>query len=307
MELAVIAFRKMIVMFIILFVGVITYKTKIVSKEGNATLSNVLLLIINPIVIFMGFQMEFTKELFVKLWISIAFAFICHIVGIIIAHFLISKKFADFEIERISAIYSNCGFIGIPIVSALFGQEGVFYLASYIAVFNILLWTQGYMLITGKSDKKVILQGVLSPCVIAAVLGIVCFCFKIQVFKEANEAFTHISNMNTPMAMLVAGITMAQSNFLKALKNWRLYYVCFFKLIVIPIVCAVILKLFKFDNVLTMTSIVEVACPVAASGTMFALRYNRNAIYASELYAVSTLLSALSLPIVIMIAEFIKY
>ena len=109
------------------------------------------------------------------------------------------------------------------------------------------------------------------------------------------------------MAMLVAGITMAQSNFFKALKNWRLYYVCFLKLIVIPIVCAVILKLFKFDNVLTMTSIVEVACPVAASGTMFALRYNRNAIYASELYAVSTLLSALSLPIVIMIAEIIKY
>lgn len=307
MELALITFRKMMVMFIVLIIGIITYKTKIVTKEGNTTLSNVLLLIVNPVVIFMGFQMEFTHELFVRLWLSIGFAVICHIIGIIIAYVCIGKKVKDFEIERISAIYSNCGFIGIPIINALFGQEGVFYLASYIAVFNILLWTQGYMLMTGKTDKKVILSSIFSPCIISAVLGILCFCFKIQIFKEGSEAFNHICDMNTPLAMIVAGITIAQSNIIKALKNWRLYYVCLLRLLLIPIVCAVVLKLFKFDNVLTMTSIIEVACPAGASGTMFALRYNRNAVYASELYTVSTLLSAISLPIVIMIANLINF
>lgn len=303
MELAVITFRKMLVMFIILIIGVIAYRTKIVTKEGNTTLSNLLLLIVNPVVIFMGFQMDFTRELFVRLWLSIGFAFVSHIIAIIVSYIAINKKVADFEIERISAIYSNCGFIGIPIINALFGQEGVFYLASYIAVFNILLWTQGYMLMTGKTDKKVIIKGVLSPCVISAVLGITCFCFKIKLFTEASDAFTTIANMNTPLAMLVAGITMAQSNVLKALKNIRLYFVCFIKLLVIPLICAFVLKLFKADNVLTMTSIIEVACPVGASGTMFAIRYKRNAIYAAELYSISTLFSAITLPFVIFIAE----
>lgn len=307
MELAIISFRKMIVMFIILIVGIIAYKTKLVTKEGNSTLSNVLLLVVNPFVIFMSFQMEFTQELFIRLWMSIGFAVICHIIAIIISYIAIGRKIKDFEIERISTIYSNCGFIGIPIINALFGQEGVFYLASYIAVFNVLLWTQGYMLMTGKTDKRVIVKGIFSPCVISAMLGILCFCFKIQIFKEASEAFQHICDMNTPMAMIVAGVTMAQSDILKALKNWRLYYVCVLKLLVIPIVCAVVLKLFRSDNILTMTSIIEAACPVGASGTMFAIRYNRNAVYASELYVVSTLLSAVSLPVVIMIAEMIKF
>lgn len=305
MELAVIAFQKMIVMFIILIAGVIAYKTKIVTKEGNATLSDLLLLIVNPIVIFMSFQMDYTQELFVRLWVSIGFAFICHAVAIVISYALINKKSENFDIERISAIYSNCGFIGIPIINALFGQEGVFYLASYIAVFNILLWTQGYILMTGKTDIRHILKGVCSPCVIAAVLGIVCFCFNIRLFAQAEEAFSHIAAMNTPLAMIVAGVTMAQSDILKAVKNLRLYYVCFLKLLVIPIGAAVILRLFRADEVLTMTSIIEVACPVGASCTMFAIRYNRNAVYASELYTVSTLLSALTLPIVIMLSKLI--
>lgn len=302
MELGIIALRKMIVMFIILIAGVIAYKTKLVTKEGNSVLSNLLLLIVNPLVIFMGFQMEFTNELFMRLWISIGFAVISHIIAIIISYMFIKNKVEDFEIERISAIYSNCGFIGIPIINALFGQEGVFYLASYIAVFNILLWTQGYMLMTGKTEKKVIVKGILSPCVIAAVLGIICFCFKLKLFDEASEAFEHICNMNTPLAMIVAGVTMAQSKVLRALKNKRLYFVCFLKLLVIPIVCAFVLNLFKADKVLTMTSIIEIACPVGASGTMFAIRYNRNAVYASELYVISTLFSAISLPAVIALA-----
>lgn len=302
MELGIIALRKMIVMFIILIAGVIAYKTKLVTKEGNSALSNVLLLIVNPLVIFMGFQMEFTHELFIRLWISIGFAVISHIIAIIISYTFIRKKVIDYEIERISAIYSNCGFIGIPIINALFGQEGVFYLASYIAVFNILLWTQGYMLMTGKTDKRVIIKGIFSPCVIAAILGIICFCFKIQLFKEASEAFDHICDMNTPLAMIIAGITMAQSEVLKALKNKRLYFVCLLKLLLIPIICAFVLKLFKADNVLTMTSIIEIACPVGASGTMFAIRYKRNAVYASELHVISTLFSAISLPVVIALA-----
>ncbi len=305
MELAIIAFRKMIVMFIILIVGIIAYKTKIISKEGNTTLSNLLLLIVNPFVIFMGFQMEYTYELFVRLWISIGFAFICHIIAIVISYIAIGKGAKDFEIERVSAIYSNCGFIGIPIINALFGQEGVFYLASYIAVFNILLWTQGYMLMTGQRDKKVILKGILSPCVIAAILGIVCFSLRISLFDEASEAFDKITDMNTPLAMIVAGVTIAQSDIKKALANIRLYFVCIIKLFIIPVVCAAVLMLFRADYVLTMTSIVEIACPVGASCTMFAIRYNKNAVYASELYTVSTLFSAVSLPIVIMIAEMI--
>lgn len=304
MELAAITFEKLIQMFIILLFGIAGYKSKIISESGNKTLSNVLLMIVNPVVLFMAFQQDYTPELLKGFMVSAAFAVIAHLVGIIISYIAIKRRIKDFEIERVACIYSNCGFIGIPIINALFGSEGVFYLAAYLAVFNICLWTQGLVLTIGRFDRKTIISGLLSPCMIAIFLGIICAPFKIP--KILDFPFNAITDMNTPLAMLVAGATMAQSNILKALKNYRIYIITILKLLVIPMITAVILVLFKYDDMVTMTTIIEVACPTGASGTMFALRYNRNAIYASELYVVTTLLSALSLPVVIMFAEWIK-
>lgn len=304
MELAQITFTKLIEMFIILIAGAIGYKTKIITKDGNKVMSNVLLMIVNPAVLFMAFQQDFTDKLVKGFLMSVLFAFICHIVGIIISYICIGKKIKDYDVERIACIYSNCGFIGIPIINALFGSEGVFYLAAYLTVFNILLWTQGLILTTGKFDKKTIMSGLLSPAIIAVILGIICCRIKMPALI-ANP-LNYISNTNTPLAMIVAGATMAQTNIINAIKNYRIYIICVLKLLVIPVCATFILLLFKYDNTVTTTSIIELACPTGASGTMFALRYNKNALYASELYVVTTLLSAFTLPIVIMIADFIK-
>jgi transporter, auxin efflux carrier (AEC) family protein len=304
MELAQITFKKLIEMFIILIVGIIGYKSKIITKEGNKVLSNVLLMIVNPAVLFMAFQQDFTEKLVRGFIVSIGFAFICHIVGIIISYITIKKTIKDYDIERIACIYSNCGFIGIPIINALFGSEGVFYLAAYLMVFNILLWTQALVLTTGKFDKKTLLEGIFSPAIISIILGILFCRFKLPTIL--SEPANYIKEMNTPLAMLIAGATMAQTNLLKAIKNYRIYIITVLKLLIIPIVSGIILTLFNFDETVTMTSIVEVACPTGASGTMFALRYNKNAIYASELYVVTTLISTVSLPIVIMIINLIK-
>ncbi|MGN1318227.1 MAG: AEC family transporter [Lachnospirales bacterium] len=304
MELAQITFTKLIEMFIILIAGIIGYKSKIITKDGNKILSNVLLMIVNPAVLFMAFQQDFTDRLVKGFLMSVLFAFICHIVGIVISYIVIGKKVKDYDIERIACIYSNCGFIGIPIINSLFGSEGVFYLAAYLTVFNILLWTQGLILTTGKTDKKTIISGLLSPAVISIILGILC-C-KIKIPKIVADPLNYISDMNTPLAMIVAGATMAQTNILKALKNYRVYIISLLKLLVIPVCASVILLLFKFDETVTYTSIIELACPTGASGTMFALRYNKNALYASELYIITTLLSAFSLPVVIMIANYIN-
>lgn len=303
-NLALITFEKLIEMFIILLAGVIGYKTKIISESGNKTLSNVLLMIINPVVLFMAFQQDYTPRLLKNFIISVFFAVIAHIVGIIISYIFIKKSAKDFEIEKVACMYSNCGFIGIPIINALFGSEGVFYLAAYLGVFNLFLWTHGLVVTTGKFHIKTIINGLLSPCMIAIFLGTALAYFKLpQIISSPLNA---IGAMNTPTAMLVAGATMAQSDILKAFKNYRIYIVALAKLFVVPIVTAAVLYLFRYDDMVTTITVIEMACPAAASGTMFALRYNRNAIYASELYVITTLLSAVSLPVVIIIADYIN-
>lgn len=304
MELASITLGKLIEMFIILLAGIIGYKTNIITKEGNKVLSNVLLMIVNSCLLFLSFQRNYTPELIKGFLMSILFAVIAHIVGIIISYIFIRKTTADYDVERIGTIYSNCGFIGIPIISALFGSTGVFYLAAYIMVFNIFLWTQGLILTTGKFDKKTILEGLFSPALISIVIGALLAPVKLPAM--ITEPLGYISNMNTPLAMLVAGATMAQTNILKTIKKYRIYFVSFLKLLLAPVITGIILLLFNFDETVTMTSIIEVACPTGASGTMFALRYNKNALYASEIYIVTTILSAISLPLVILLIDHIK-
>lgn len=304
MDLAFITLKKLAEMFIILIIGFIGYKSKVISKDGSKTLSNVLLMIINPAVLFMAFQQEYTSEILHNFLMSCLFAVIAHIIGIIIAATFIKRKITDYEIERVACIYSNCGFIGIPIINALFGSEGVFYLAAYLAVFNLFLWTQGLITTIGKFDKKTIISGLLSPTMISIFLGIIFAAVKIP--KLVGEPLNLIGEMNTPTAMLIAGATMAQSDIIKAIKNYRIYIVAVIKLLIIPIITALVLWLFKYNEMVTTISIIEVSCPVAASGTMFALRYGRNAVYASELYVITTLLSAVSLPFVIIMSDLIK-
>ena len=120
-----------------------------------------------------------------------------------------------------------------------------------------------------------------------------------------GDALNYISGMNTPLAMLIAGATVAQTNLLKAFSRGRTYYVCFLKLLLVPLLILLALSFFPVPEMVALTVAVALASPTAAMGTMFAIRYERNAVYASELFAVTTILSARSLPLGVWVAGFL--
>jgi hypothetical protein len=195
--------------------------------------------------------------------------------------------------------------MGIPLINALIGSEGVFYIAVYLTAFNILLWTHGVILMTGKADIKTMGKALLTPCIISVVLGVIFFVSGIRLPGFLATTANDIGSMNTPLAMLVAGVTIAQTNILNALKKGRVYYITAIKLIILPIVTMLIMIPFAkwgVDKNIYMTMIVATACPTGASGTLFALRYNGDALYASELFGVTTFLSAFTIPLLLLLA-----
>lgn len=306
MELAILTFNKIIAMFVILIVGVLCYKLKLVSIEGNKCLSSVLLFIVNPIVIFMSFQRDYEPTLIKNFVLCVAFTVMAQVIGIIIGNIAFRRGSRHFELNRFSTVYSNCGFIGIPIVSAILGADGVFYLAGYMLAFNILLWTHGYLTITeSRCDMTTVKTIATTPVNVLAVLGIILFFLNIRLPETIADGLNYIGDMNTPLAMLVAGVTIAQSNPFKVLKDMRVYALCFLKLFVVPIVTAFCLYFIPADSIVKMVCIVATACPVAASVTLFAIRYNKDAVYGSQVYAISTILSVISLPIVVRISQFL--
>lgn len=310
MELGIIALNQIISMFIIIFVGAVCYKVGMIDKNGNKVLSAIVLNVVNAALIFNSYQKEFDKSLAMGLLYTVILCAVSYIIAIPVSYAIIGRKNNDdFNIERVSTIYSNCGFMGIPLISAVLGDAGVFFASVYVTVFNIMLWTNGLMIMTGKTEIKAMAKSLVTPCLIAVVVGLLCFFANIRVPQNVYNAIGFIADMNTPLAMLVAGVTIAQTNLLKAFTNLRIYFISLVKLILIPML--VVLSFYLFKNVveynIIMTVIIATACPTAASGFLFAIRFGGNELYASEIFGVTTLLSAVTLPLIITFVDLLLF
>ena len=194
-------------MFFIMLLAILCYKIKLVNQEGNKTVSNLLLLVVNPFVIITTYQTDYKPELVRGLLISFGAAVLCHIVGILVTTLLIRPKGStDANIERYNAMYSNCGFIGIPLINSVLGSNGVFFLSAYIVVFNLFSWTHGVVLMEKKFSWKNVRKGLMSPMVIATIIAVLLFSLPGFVFPEvALDSMNYVADMNTPLAMMVAG------------------------------------------------------------------------------------------------------
>jgi hypothetical protein len=296
--------NQIVKMLLILIVGFICFRLKLVDQNGNKTLSNLLLMVVNPLLAIMALQIEYKSELVQGLLIAFVLAAISHVIGIVISQLCIRKnKNENFGIERFSSMYSNCGFMGIPLVQSILGSEGVFYLTAYMTVFNLFSWTHGILLMTGKTSKKELVKSLTSPMIIASVVGLILFFARITIPTVLADAINYIASMNTPLAMLIAGISVAQTDFSKMLKKWRLYYISILKLLVMPAFVLLVLMIVKVNTLVAVTILVAAACPSAATGTAFALRFQKDYRYSSEIYAFTTILSLITIPLFIYLAE----
>lgn len=296
--------RQTIIMLMLIMVGVLCSKTKLISKDTNKELSGFVLQVVNPAMIFMSYQTAYRPELVENLLMTFLLSIAAFAVMAAAAYLLIRRKEGrETEIERFSAIYSNCGFMGIPLMNALFGMEGVFYLTAFISLFNISVWTQGIVMISGERDMKKVVKVFYSPTMIAIVLGMISFFLKLRLPSVPAKAVNYIAELNTPLAMIVSGVTIADTNVPKLLKKPAVYYVTFLRLILLPMIVTLAVVPLPVDEKVKMTVIVASAAPPAAMCTLQCIRYRRNSLYASEIFAFGTILSVAALPLIVRVAE----
>ncbi|MGN8631199.1 AEC family transporter [Blautia sp. HCP3S3_G3] len=299
-------FNQLLKMLFIMLLAVICFKIGLINQEGNRNLSNLLLMVINPCVILTVYQTDYEPRLVKGLLISFAAAVIAHILAIAIARVLIrAKDNRNYAIERFAAVYSNCGFIGIPLINSVLGSEGVFYLTAYMTVFNILAWTHGLTLLTKKFDPKCLKEGILSPIVLATLAAMALFFAQIRIPDVLLDSMTYVADMNTPVAMMIAGFSLAQTDLKKTFTHVRLYWVSFVKLLAVPFAVLIFLGFFHLDYTVAYTTLIAAACPVSATTTMMCIRLNDNYTYASEIFSFTTVLSIVTIPLVAFAASFV--
>ena len=290
--------NQTITMFLLIIVGVICAKINMLSEKTCKQLSKLLLQIVNPAMIFIAYNKKFESALLENLLFTLLFSAIAMIAAVVTAYIFIRKKDGrETEIERFSVIYSNCGFMGIPLINAMYGYDGVFYLTAYLTAFNLCVWSHGVIMMSGKKDFKSVLKVFYSTTMIAIFLGLIRFVTQIELPEVLTNAITHIANMNTPLAMIVSGGTIARSGFFKGLKKWRVYYCSVIKLVAIPLFVLAIVAFVPINPVVKAVVVMASAAPSASRGTLFALQYDKNADYASEIFAISTILSIATMPL----------
>lgn len=289
-------------MLFLIIAGIICHKIGIISENGSKELSKLVLNIVNPVVIFLAYQTDFKAELIKGFASALILSVIAYIIAIAASYLFIRQKIGrETDIERFSCIYSNCAFMGIPLIQSIMGYEGVFYLTAFLTVFNILVWTHGVIQISGIKSFRFIIRAFTSPAIIAVTLGLVLFVARLRLPVLFIDSLEFIGAMNTPLAMIVAGATIARTNILNALKNPRIYYVTAISLIIIPLMIGVFFRLIPFNEPSELAVLIAMSAPAAAMCTMQCLNYSKNSIYASEIFAVTTLLSTLTMPMMVYI------
>lgn len=301
MDLAFNVFTQVIVLFLLIAVGILCYRLKLISKHGNRQLSNFLLSVVTPALILASYQKPFDAALAKGLLWAFLLAAISHLIGIVVSYLCLRGQKDDprLPVERFATIYSNCGFMAIPLISAVLGADGVFYAGAYLTVFNLLSWTQGVFMLSGERDMKSVLKVFFSPTIISIVLGLILFFTGISLPAPIASAINYVSDLNTPLAMIVTGVSIAQMNIFSAFKSWKLYYVSFLRLLLVPGLMLVVLLLIPCDDTVRMVNLIGTACPAGASTVLFANRYNKDSTHASKLIAITTVFSILTIPVLL--------
>ena len=297
---------QVVILFILIIIGTVLTKAKTLGENGVKNMTDVVLYTVTPCVIIKSFMREFEASAFKNLLISFLIAFLSHIGFIILSRILIRDKNQSNEaVLRFGTIFSNCGFMSIPLQQALLGDTGVFYGSSYIAIFQLFIWSYGILTMSGDrkyvSPKKLI----INPGLIGLAIGLVIFLFSIHIPKIIAEPISYMSSLNTPLPMIIIGYHLAHSKLIDGLKSFKCLYAIFIKLFIFPLFTLGVMYICGVRGTLLVSSVISTSAPTAAMATMFSAKFNRNTSLSVNMVSLSTAFSLISMPIIITLAQYV--
>ncbi len=284
-------------LFLMMGVGaLLTHRGKI-TEDGVSQMSYILMNIVAPCVIIDSLQRD--KDLTVVREMGIAAGIITASIAIGIAFsFLFFRKEQpeNRRVLRFAMTFSNCGYMGLPLVQATLGESAMVYAASAVIAFNVLVWTVGIVMMGGKKEASV-KKALLNPGTIGFVIAFALFWFEIRLPSVLGGTVTMLAALNTPVAMIVVGSYVAKSNLLRCFSQGRLYKMAALRLLIIPAVLTALFYPFHLPYELYAASVLVASAPTAAITTIFATRYKLDASLASQCVTLCTLLSILTMPV----------
>lgn len=302
MELASITFWQVAILFILIFVGVLCVKTGILSSEAKSVLSNMLVYLIIPAMAVNSYIAEYNPETGRNILSAFMYSTMLIFAGLALSFLLCGGSGKPkTPICRIACIFSNAGYMGYPLIQALYGNEGLMYASAYVTMFNILLWTVGVRIMTRSNAEGEARRILKNPVIYAVMIGLAVYFLRIPVPEILRAPLGYVSDMNTPISMMITGMLLAESNMFGLLKDALLWRTTAVRLLIIPAICITVFFALGLNSMAAKVTLLQEACPCAAITSVFAVKYRHDEGFAGGLVVLSTLLSIITLPICAML------
>ena len=289
----IIVFNKIIALFLIILIGVYGTKKHIINDDVNKGLRRILLEITLPLLVINSFSFSFDEGMGRNIITAFIYSILFMILGGIISYILLKPlKGEKKKILHFANFFSNCGFIGFPIINSIFGAEGVVYTSIFNMVFTIFLWTYGVMIFSDKLSKENIKKVLLNPSIIAVYIGIPIMIFNIKLPASILDTTKIVGDMTAPISMIIVGSILSKVKIKSIFKEASVYYGALIKLIVIPLAIYMIKLIIKDNSSVIDTIIVIQAMPAAAD-------FDKEKEYGAIVVFVTTLLSIITIPVIV--------
>ena len=298
---------------VILALGFLLGKLKLISAKTNKDLVNLLLTVFMPASLFMAFPTAYSDETSGIFIAGLVGGFVVMIAIILLSLVIFNKKWYKGKLRyesQFSLVFNNATFLGYPIISSTFGPQSTAVIAycGFIIAFNIALFSYGVYLFKHKVDAKLILNVITNPNIIAVVLGVVVFLTSFQVPSFLNDAVKYTSGATTALSIICVGFMLSTAKFSELFKKWKLAITALIQLIIGPLATYLLLIAIKAiaiaagydfpDEVVVVCTLIQ-ALPTATSLGLFASKYGGDEKEASQLVTMSTLFSIVTLPIMV--------
>lgn len=295
--------QQMLTMLMLIIFGFSLVKKNIIDGDGAKQISTLLSMYVMPASMISSFNADFDFDR-LKLFGWAIIAALLTIVSRIIFNLFIFGK--EDRTAKYSVTFSNSGFFGIPIVTALIGVEGIFFMSAYIMCNNILQWTYGRALISGDRQAMSFGRIFANPGMIGALIGLFLYITQAPLPQFMWKAVSSVAALNTSLAMIIIGSFLANSNVKEIFTNKTAYKATVMRLVITPLLAILIIKLLPIDNsevelVVTIASIAPAAANTAILGRLFGGNYE----YGARIVVLTSLLSIVSIPFMLKLAEFI--
>lgn len=296
-------FQQIVILFIMIGVGYVCSRRGFLSTLTIKELSKFIIYVVTPCIVVESFHRPFDSSMLGNMGIACAAAVAAHLSNIILSRVLIRDREQNRRVVyQFATIFSNCGFMGLPLQYAILGGDGVFYGAVFIAIFNVFTWTYGFTIMGSKGQKIKLKEILLNPGVLGVTAGLIIFVNSFQIPHVLLVPIKSFAALNTPLPMVVVGYYLAQITSLKVLKDRYLVITQALKLLVAPLLALLMFYAVGIRGLLLISLIISASAPSAANTVMFSVLFNRDTKLAVTLVSVSVLLSLFTMPLVISLA-----